>query len=154
MPLMIKTITLLFSLTLASLAIAKDIDFSQMTESEQQATGINKLTVEEQEALLRWVKQKQQAVLMAERKKNLGLNTTTRKLQDSKFRALLTKQYSNQLGENFYQLDNGQIWKQISTGRISFDKDSPKIITIEPGFMGSWELRGDGNRSVKVKRIK
>ena len=154
MQLMTKIFTLLFALTVTGAAAAQNIDFSQMTESEQQATGINKLSAEEQAALLRWVKQKQQAMLMAERKKNLGLTKSARDIDESEVKALLVKQYSNQIGDKFYHLDNGQIWKQVSSGRITVDKEGPQIITIEPGFMGSWTLTGDGNRSVKVKRIK
>lgn len=154
MHLMTKTIVIVISLSLALMATAKDLDFSNMTESEKQATGIDKLSSSEQAALLRWVNQTQQAQIMAERKKNLGLAKTTQEIEESEIKALLVKQYSNQLGDNFYQLENGQIWKQVSTGRISLNQDGPQIVTIEPGFMGSWTLSGDGNRSVKVKRIK
>ena len=154
MQLMTKISTLLFSLFIFSTVAAQDIDFSTMTESEQQATGITKLSPDEQAALLRWVKQKQQAELMAERKRNLGLKESSRNMGERQIKARLVKQYSNQIGDKFYQLSNGQIWKQVSTGRITIDKDGPQIVSIEPGFMGSWELSGDGNRSVKVKRIK
>jgi len=151
---MTKILPLLLALTVTSVAVAQDIDFSQMSDSEQQATGIHKLSADEQAALLRWVKQKQQAQLMAERKKNLGLKDQSRNMKESQVMARLVKQYSNQIGEKFYQLSNGQIWKQVSSGRISFDSDSEQIVKVKPGFMGSWELSGDGNRSVKVKRIK
>lgn len=154
MNLMTKTFTFLCLMTMALTAQAKDLDFSQMTETEQQATGIDKLTPDEQEALLRWITQKQQALIMAERKKNLGLKNQARKMDENGVKARLVKQYSNQIGEQFYQLNNGQIWKQLSSGRITIDSDGPQIVTIEPGFMGSWTLTGDGNRSVKVKRIK
>ena len=154
MHILTKTITLLIALSFTSVAVSQNIDFSQMTESEQQTTGINKLSSEEQAALLRWVKQKQQAQLIAERKKNLGLKPQSRDMQERQVKARLVKQYSNQIGDKFYQLSNGQIWKQVSTGRITFDSDGEQIVSIEPGFMGSWTLSGDGNRSVKVKRIK
>lgn len=144
------TLTLLLSFSI----MAQDIDFSQMSESEQQVTGIHKLSASEQEALLRWITQKQQALIMAERKKNLGLKDTLRNMDESTVKARLDNHYSNAIGDQFYQLSNGQIWKQTSSGRITIDKDGPQIITIEPGFMGSWTLTGDGNRSVKVKRIK
>lgn len=154
MNLMTKTFTFLCLMTMALTAQAKDLDFSQMTETEQQATGIDKLTPDEQEALLRWITQKQQALIIAERKKNLGLEKKDRKLEESAITAQLVKQYSNQVSQKFYQLSNGQIWKQTSSGHITISRDGPQMITIEPGFMGSWTLKGEGNRSVKVKRIK
>lgn len=154
MHLMTKTITLLICLTFTFSSMAQDIDFSQMTESEKQTTGIDKLSADEQDALKRWIEQKQKAFIVTERKKTLGLENKMRGMDENIIKARLVKKYRNKIGDTFYQLSNGQIWKQLSTGRITVDSEGIQIITIEPGFMGSWTMSGEGNRSVKVKRIK
>lgn len=152
---MLKYVFLILSLTFTVPGQAQKIDFNDMSESEKAATGIDKLSDTEKAALLKWVQQEQLTIQAASRKKNLGLEKTqTRENNESGVTARLEKQYDNLLGETFYQLDNGQLWKQVSTGSISLDNKGSQTITIEPGFMGSWTLRGDGNRSVKVKRIK
>ncbi len=152
---MLKYVLLVLLLTFMVPSQAQQIDFDNMSEAEKSATGINKLSDSEKTALLKWVKQEQLTLQAATHKKNLGLQATNALATDeSKINAQLEKQYNNQLGETFYQLSNGQIWKQVSAGRIFLNKDGPQNITIEPGIMGSWEISGDGNRSVKVKRIK
>jgi len=151
---MTKSILFVFILIVAFMGHAKELDFSQMSDDEKQITGIDKLNSAEKDALLRWITQKQQALIMAERKKNLGLTDSKRSYDKDQFKALLVKQYSNQAGEDFYQLDNGQVWKKMSSGHITLPSDSPMIVTLESGAFTSWFMRGEGNRSVKVKRIK
>lgn len=152
---MLKYVFLMLSLTFTFHSHAQQLDFNNMSEAEKTATGLDKLSDAEKAALLKWVKQQQLTIQAATRKKNLGLQTPEdRTTEESRIKSQLEKQYDNQLGETFYQLTNGQIWKQVSAGRIFLEKGGSQNITIEPGIMGSWELTGDGNRSVKVKRIK
>lgn len=57
-------------------------------------------------------------------------------------------------GDTVFELENGQVWKQIQSGRMSWRATNP-MITIERGFMGSYRLSVEGvNRTVRVKRLK
>lgn len=57
-------------------------------------------------------------------------------------------------GDTTFPLENGQVWQQIESGRMSWKATNP-VITIKRGFMGSYMLSVDGvNKKVRVKRIK
>jgi len=57
-------------------------------------------------------------------------------------------------GATTFPLENGQVWQQIESGRMSWKATNP-MITIKRGFMGSYKLSVEGvNKSVRVKRIK
>lgn len=53
-----------------------------------------------------------------------------------------------------FELDNGQVWQQSTTGRFLYGgPDRP--VTIQRAAFGSFMLSPDGlNRSIRVKRIK
>ncbi|NNF51613.1 MAG: hypothetical protein HKN59_04160 [Gammaproteobacteria bacterium] len=57
-------------------------------------------------------------------------------------------------GDTVFQLQNGQVWKQVETGRLSFRAENP-VITIRRGWFGAFYLKVEGaNKQVRVKRIK
>jgi hypothetical protein len=57
-------------------------------------------------------------------------------------------------GDTTFTLENGQVWQQIESGRMSWTATNP-VITIKRGFMGSYMLSVEGvNKKVRVKRIK
>lgn len=57
-------------------------------------------------------------------------------------------------GGTLFKLDNGQVWKQAQSGRVSHRRDNP-VITIKKGSLGSFRLSVEGlNRTVRVKRVK
>ncbi|MGB5622979.1 MAG: hypothetical protein WBN65_10840 [Gammaproteobacteria bacterium] len=57
-------------------------------------------------------------------------------------------------GKTVFELENGQVWQQIGSGRMTYRVTNP-MITIKRAFMGSYLLRVEGrNKSVRVKRIK
>ena len=57
-------------------------------------------------------------------------------------------------GDTTFPLENGQVWQQIESGRLSWKATDP-MITIKRGFMGSYQLSVEGvNKKVRVKRIK
>lgn len=137
-----------------SLAQAKSPDLSSMTDEEKQVTGLNKLSPEELNALSDWIKNKQVIIDRETRQKNAGFEARIQSESRREVKAMLEKTYSDKLGDTYYELDNGQIWKRVSAGSIFMKKDGRQLITIEPAMMGSWLMKGDGNRGVKVKRIK
>ncbi len=87
-------------------------------------------------------------------RRNAGFEARRQGTERREIRARLEKKYDDKLGDTYYELDNGQVWKRISSGSIFLKKDGRQLVTIEPAMMGSWLLKGDGNRGVKVKRIK
>ncbi len=151
---MTKKLFLLFLLSTGSVVIAKSPDLSQMTEEEKQLTGLNKLSTDELNALSQWINNKQTNIDRETRKRNAGFEARRQSTERREIRAQLEKKYDDAVGDTYYELDNGQIWKSVSAGSIFLKKDSRQLITIEPALMGSWLMKGDGNRGVKVKRIK
>lgn len=56
-------------------------------------------------------------------------------------------------GDTVFPLENGQVWRQAQSGRLSWVADSP-LITIEKGWFGSFRLSVEGlNTSLRVERI-
>lgn len=149
-----KKLSFLLLTLMFSVALAKSPDLSEMTEEEKQITGLNKLTSDELNALSDWIKNKQASIDREIRKRNAGFENRRLESERGEVKARVEKMYEDKLGETYYELDNGQIWKRVSAGSIFLKKDGRQLVTIEPAMFGSWMMRGDGNRSVKVKRIK
>lgn len=148
-----KALLLTFlSAWVSSVMAADDIDFSNMTESDKNKTGLYKLSEREIQALQNWLNTKQEIIAQETREKNAGFEQKQLTERDT-IVAQVEKRYKDPLGNTFYKLTNGQVWKQISTGRITISGETPTI-TIEPKMMGSWMMKGEGNRGVKVKRIR
>lgn len=58
-------------------------------------------------------------------------------------------------GDTEFPLENGQIWKQIRSGRLAWHADHPMITIDRKGFMGAYRLSVEGiNKKVIVERIK
>ena len=144
---------LLIYLSTYNIVFAKSPDLNQMTEEEKQLTGLNKLSSEELNALSQWLNNKQIIIDREIRKRNAGFESRQRN-ERRDVRASLNKQYTDKLGKTYYELDNGQIWKSVSSGSIFLKPGGRQLITIKPAALGSWSMKGDGNRSVKVKRVK
>ena len=151
---MINKLFLCFLLMLSLPLLAKSPDINDMTDAEREATGVNKLTEEELSALDDWIKNKQHEIDRKIRQRNAGFEARRDSTERREIKARLEKTYDDKLGDTYYELDNGQIWKRISGGSVFIKSGGRNLVTIEPKMMGSWSLRVDGNRSVKVKRIK
>lgn len=151
---MIKKLSLLLLILMFSVVQAKSPDLSKMTEEEKQATGLHKLSADELNALSDWIKNQQASIDREIRKRNAGFENRRQGSEKRAFKARLEKMYEDTLGDTYYELDNGQIWKRVSSGSIFLKKEGRQLVSLEPGMLGSWMMKGDGNRSVKVKRIK
>ena len=151
---MIKKLSLLLLVFLFSVAQSKSPNLSEMTEEEKQTTGLNKLSADELNALSNWINNQQKIIDRETRQRDIGFEARRQASERGEIKARLEKSYDDTLGATYYELDNGQIWKNISSGTIFLKKDGRQLVTIEPGMMGSWQLKGDSNQSVKVKRIK
>ncbi len=63
-------------------------------------------------------------------------------------------QFSGWGGDTLFPLENGQVWKQIETGRYSYKANRPMLV-IKRGMFNSFYLKVDGkNRTVRVKRVR
>ena len=66
----------------------------------------------------------------------------------------ITGEFSGWKGGTRFELENGQVWVQIDSKRLSVRETNPKVI-IKPRMFGSWALKIEGyNSSCKVERIK
>ena len=149
-----KKLSALLLISLAFTALARTPDLQDMTDEEKAVTGIDKLSATELDALQQWYENQQRQIDRSFRERNAGFEARREGGDRRTIRARLEKMYEDKLGDTYYELKNGQIWKRISSGSIFMKSDGPQIVTIEPAMFGSWQLKGDGNRSVKVKRIK
>lgn len=151
---MIKKSFILCGLLFCFSATAKSPKLSDMTAEEKELTGLNKLSDDELNALSQWLRNEQLKIDRKIKERNAGFEARRQGTERRTIKARLEKMYDDKLGVTYYELDNGQIWKRASSGSIFLKKDGRQLVTIEPAMMGSWEIRGDSNRSVKVKRIK
>lgn len=70
----------------------------------------------------------------------------------------ITSRYSGSFtgwsGDTEFELENGQVWRQVETGRLVFDAERP-VITIRRGWFGAFYLKVEGaNKQIRVKRVK
>ena len=151
---MTKKLFLLTLMISSPFVQAKTPDISEMSDEEKQLTGLHKLTAEELNNLNDWLKNEQRIINREFRDRNAGFEARRQSTERRDIRARLEKTYDDSLGHTYYELDNGQIWKRTSAGSIFLKKDGRQLITIEPAMLGSWIMKGDSNRGVKVKRIK
>lgn len=134
-------------------AAEQSLELSQMTESDKNKTGLYKLSESEIKSLQHWLNTKHKTIINEEKQSNAGFELKQQADRDT-ITSTLEKSYKDPLGNTFFKLTNGQVWKQVQSGRMNLRNDGSQAITIEPMMMGSWMLKGDGNRGVKVKRIR
>ena len=149
--------TLIFALTImatGALQAQATLELSQMSDSDKNKTGIYKLSETELKSLENWLNQKQKQITSVEKQNNAGFESKQVESSRETIQVTLDKMYKDILGNTFYQLTNGQVWKQVQSGSVNINKEGNQMITIEPKMMGSWLLKGEGNRGVKVKRIR
>lgn len=132
---------------------AKDIDLSEMSQRDKNATGLYKLSEDEMAALQDWLNHKKRKVAIEEKRKNAGFEGKQQAERET-IHATLERVYQDQLGNTYYHLTNGQVWKKVQSGQITVDNSGQQQVTISPKSFGSWLMKGKGNRGVKVKRVR
>jgi hypothetical protein len=135
--------------------------------------GIEKLSAEEQQVLLRWMDAQQCVVA----EKGSPPTSTTRAIvesapspqattsapqnqprwppraKDGPIEARIVGEFRGFLNGRTFVLDNGQRWRQFDTLNWSFERSNPKV-RIRPGVLGSWRMRVEGeNRQVSVRPV-
>lgn len=92
--------------------------------------------------------------VVATRAEEFGFENERLKKDKTEVVANYDGQFTGWSGGTLFKLDNGQVWKQSQSGRVSYKKDRPEI-TIRRGAFGSYRLSVEGlNRTVRVKRVK
>jgi len=86
-----------------------------------------------------------------------GMETTeTRQSKElKKIQSRYAGEFHGWDGETEFPLENGQVWKQVRSGRLAWHADNPMITIDRKGFMGAYRLSVEGvNKKVIVRRVK
>jgi len=136
-------------------AIATDNDFpgvkGLMTPEEYAASGLDKLTDSEREALDQWLIRytawqapalRQQSEQVREQERETGITAHVR------------QPFNGWSGGTRFYLDNGQVWEQRLQGHFAYVGDETTV-TIRRNFMGFYVLEHVASgRKVGVKKVK
>lgn len=78
-----------------------------------------------------------------------------RTVEDAEYTAALLGVGENNYGRLLFELDNGQVWRQLDSRFVALPDAFPAEVTITKGLLGSFNLRiGDDGRRIKVRRVK
>ena len=133
----------------------------QMTGSEFESAGLEKLSPEELTALNNWIRKRSLATLDApaagaalpgdargfenEQLENADRSTITSRLVGS---------FTGWDGETVFKLENGMIWEQADDDKFFVKAVNNPLVTIEPGMFRTWRLSVEGFGSeCRVERI-
>ena len=164
-----KLLIVILSLTMPLSVIAAE-GFSsleeQMSGKEFTATGLDKLTPEELEALNKWIRSHSVATLDqpkggsdtvtadAEGDERGFKNKNDSETDRSPITSRVKGSFTGWNGHAVFELENGMIWEQVDKEKFYIPEVQNPEITIKPGMFGSWRLTVDGhNSNCKVKRI-
>lgn len=155
-------------------AIAQNDDapiHERMSTAERQATGINKLTRAELEALNAWLNNEQAEVIERE----VAEATKTRpEPQDQRgFRERIAEVFADDDndtsvitsrlvgtfegwdGETVFELENGMVWRQAETNIYAVRSSNNPEVVIRRGLFDRWRLQVKGyNKRLTVERVK
>jgi len=138
----------------------------QMSGKEYTASGLDKLTPEELEALNDWIRDHSLATL--DRPKTSGKTvaaesgTDDRGLEKQKMAEMTEEPIHSRIKGNFtgwdghavFALENGMIWEQADNDKFFIREVENPEVTIEPGSFNSWRLSIDGfDSECRVVRI-
>ncbi len=153
----------------ASLSLMAAEGFSsleeQMSGKEFTASGLDKLSQAELEALNNWIRRHSVATLDSPRAGTASAGTSAPaqdrrglKSENDEDRSEITSRivgnFSGWDGQTVFKLENGMIWLQADKDKFyTKDMENPVVI-IKPGMFGTWRLKIEGFGSeCKVKRI-
>jgi len=140
----------------------------QMTPTERRATGINKLTPQELEALNAWLADREIGVA------NQSASQAPEEPTDRRgFRERIAEAFSNEgnddgvitsrivgtfdgwEGETSFELENGMVWRQTETSLYTVRPVNNPEVVIRRGLFDRWRLQVKGyNKRVTVERVK
>jgi hypothetical protein len=164
-----KFLFVILALTMPLSAIAAE-GFSsleeQMSGKEYTATGLDKLTPEELEALNSWIRRHSVATLDQPKAGShvaaAGVEGDSRGFKNKKdseedkssITSRVKGSFTGWNGHTVFALENGMIWAQSDKDKFYTKEVQNPEITIEHGLFGTWHLSMVGyNSSCRVKRI-
>jgi len=136
-----------------------------MSGKEFTATGLDKLTAAELEALNNWIRSHSVATLDQPKAGSYavaGAQGDERGFKNKKDfkqdRVPITSRvkgsFTGWSGQTLFALENGMIWEQSDKEKFYIQEVQNPEITIKPGMFGTWRLSVDGhNSNCRVKRI-
>ena len=138
----------------------------QMTGKEYTATGLNKLTPEELDALNNWIRGHSLATLDQPRGGSYvatpGDGGDTRGFEDKEEakmdRSVITSSIKGSFtgwdGSTVFELENGMIWEQVDKDTFYIREVENPEVTINPSAFHTWRLSAVGYGSeCRVERI-
>lgn len=160
--------------SLVGTALAQDDEApiqERMSIAERQATGINKLTRAELEALNAWLNNEQAEVIereVAEATKNREEPQDQRGFREriadvfadddndtSVITSRLVGTFEGWDGETVFELENGMVWRQAETNIYAVRSSNNPEVVIRRGLFDRWRLQVKGyNKRLTVERVK
>jgi len=144
-----------FGLALCLQGLAEDAPDvrSLMTAEEFSASGLQKLSPAEIDALNRWVVRytAKEAPMMRERSE--VVREAIKQVDTETMKSRVVGEFRGWYGDTLFRLENGQTWRQRLPGKWYYKADSPAV-ELKKNSMGYWVLRVvDADRSVGVTRV-
>jgi hypothetical protein len=166
---MYKILIAILALTIPLTIIAAE-GFSsleeQMTGKEYTASGLNKLTPEELDALNNWIRSHSIATLDQPKAGSYaatpGTDEDNRGFEDKEMakmdRSMVTSRIKGSFtgwdGSTVFELENGMIWEQVDKDTFYIREVENPEVTIDPGAFHTWRLSVTGYSSeCRVERI-
>jgi len=137
----------------------------QMTGKEFSAAGLDKLSKQELDVLNDWLHRHSVATLASSTASTAaadsGKDQDELKSEDKdedKDRTTITSKLVGSFdgwdGQTVFELENGQIWAQVSKTKYHTSEIENPVAIIEPGMFGTWRLHIEGiDKDCRVKRI-
>ena len=126
----------------------------RMSDAEFKAAGLDKLSPQELANLDSWLSThgKVTTKLVDTNGKPVFYADKSERV---KFNAHIVGHFGGWHGQDEFTLDNGQVWKQADTSKVScLSSNNPKV-TIRRSLMGNWMMAVDGcNDTTSVVRTK
>ncbi len=136
----------------------------RMTPTERRATGINKLTPQELEALNAWLADQDIIVIEqapAEPADRRGFRERIANVfaDDGEDNSVITSRlvgtFDGWDGETVFELENGMVWRQAESNLYTVRPINNPEVVIRRGLFDRWRLQVKGyNKRLTVERVK
>lgn len=151
---------LLVSMLCATIAAAAEFSSleEQMSGTEFEAAGLNRLSPDELARLNDWLRLNWPAAPSASTPYPANADTRGLSQPDAPRDAIVSRirgEFTGWRSGTVFRLENGMVWEVSgTTGAFTIRPVANPTVIIEPAFMGSWLLRVEGyNATVRVKRV-
>lgn len=121
-----------------------------MSAEEFRATGLDRLTPAEREALNRWLISYTIGDAAVIRDNNPEVKKADR---EQRISASIIGAFNGWSGDTVFRLDNGQVWQQRHASRFPYNGDEKEVL-IDRNFLGFYRMTHlASGRAVNVTRI-